>query len=123
MAFEQVAGGEWVGPVKKRHRQPTGLAKVIAFPGSNDVKARDLNPLNENVPSEGEALNELSMDFILSQRSLWKKNVETMGLTAAIEEYLRQTQLVSIKVEDQDEKKSRIRFIATKGLLVDKDQS
>lgn len=123
LAFEQVAGGEWINaPQAKRS---VTQAKILSFPTSHESGAlvRDLEPLQE----EGESgdfggLNELSLDFILTQREFWKRGVESMGLAAAIEEYLRLLQVISIK-ESSEEGKEKIRFITTQGLLVDKKQN
>jgi len=122
LAFEQVAGAEWGQPVPvKRHSQE---AKVLSFPTDHQgIKVKDLEALREEgEESELGNLNELSMDFILSQRKLWKEGVKKLGLMTAVEEYLNHLQMISIK-EESTEGKSRIRFISTQGLLINKKQS
>ena len=123
LAFEQVAGGEWSSAPQAR--RPSSPAKILSFPSPEKKAnlARDLEPL----PEEGESLDleglqELSLDFILSQRELWKRGVQSLGLATAIEEYLRQLQVISIK-ESSDEGKEKIRFITTQGLLINKKQN
>lgn len=115
LAFAQVAGGEWSHPIPAKRQRSE--ARVLSFPQQAQVKIKDIETLAE----EGQELDlgdsrELSMDFILSQRKLWKEGVRKLGLMNAVDEYLNQLQLISIKEE-------RIRFISTKGLLVNKKQS
>ncbi|MFA5582822.1 MAG: hypothetical protein WDA09_01295 [Bacteriovoracaceae bacterium] len=121
LAFEQVAGAEWSQPTPvKRCKEE---AKVLSFPDPPTTKIKDLEAFAEQ---GGEAqiggLNELSMDFILSQRRLWKEGVKKLGLMTAVEEYLNHLQMISIK-EESSEGKTRIRFISTRGLLINKKQS
>lgn len=119
LAFEQVAGGEWLSAPEPR--RPRTEAKVLTFASPEHVKVKDLEPLKEGEEAELGGLKELSLDFILTQRKLWKEGVSQFGLTSAIEKYLSQVQIISIK-EKGHQGKERIRFIATQGLLVDKKQ-
>lgn len=121
IAFKQVAGGEWVSaPAAKK---PPPEARVLDFPNAGKLKLADLEVLPEPGEEIGpEELSELSMDFILSQRTLWKEGVERLGLMAAIDCYLDQLQMISIK-EKNSQGKEQIRFISTQGLLVNKKQS
>lgn len=121
VAFKQVAGGEWVSASEPPRKRPEG--KILSFPSSPQLKVKDLEALplaGEEIAASGEG--ELTMDFILSQRRLWKEGVAKLGLLAAIDCYLNQVQIISIK-EKNPEGKERIRFISTQGLLVNKKQS
>lgn len=124
LAFEQVAGGEWVGASPAKKRRPETMARVLSFPSSPKLQAKDLEPISVEGKTEDNQLNELSLDFILTQRKLWKQGVESMGLAGAVDEYIRHTQAISIKETSSEEQgKCKIRFISTQGLLVDKKQS
>lgn len=119
LAFEQVAGGEWITGPKCA---PTG-AKVISFPERKKaLSVTDLEPIIEGEPADFEVLNELSLDFILTQRELWKKGGAQMGLVGAIDEYLQQVKVIAITEKVSDEKE-KIRFITTQGLLINRKQS
>ena len=122
IAFQQVAGGEWVtAPAAVARPRPE--AKILSFPASAQLRVKDLDCLPETGEEvELEVGGELSLDFILTQRTLWKEGVEKLGLTGAIDSYLQQLQMISIK-EKNREGKDCIRFISTQGLLVNKKHS
>lgn len=123
LAFAQVAGGEWSSSaLSKVHKQEE--AKILSFPTERLKKIQEMEsflPAREEV-IEVVNLNELSMDFILCQRELWSHWVREVGTLKAIEGYVDQLKLISIK-ETVGEGKEQVRFIATKGILINKKQA
>lgn len=101
--------------------QEAPQADIIPFPKNK----HQFTPLEEPVPeakSEEPPSNFLGTDMALMQREIAKEAEEAMTRMSAKKGYKSATELFVIKSKDL-EGKSKIRFAATGGVLVDKKQA
>ena len=124
VAFKQAAGGEWVSSETSvvKAKSPKKMGEVIPFPKREKTNVLDLPQIEasgEEVPVD---INELTTDFILSQRKLAQKVVEQASSKHAFSEYTEQVNLLIVQDKDMGGKR-RIRFVPTHGVLINKKQS